>query len=421
MKIKTKAMDFDGVMRLPRMRHRPPRRPSPFFRALMAAASASDLRGAHFTYTSSRMEEAGNGPWLILMNHSSFIDLEIASRIMFPRPYCIVCTTDGFVGKEWLMRRLGCIPTQKFVSDLTLIRDMETALSEKKTSVLMYPEAGYSFDGCAISLPRRLGALLKRLGVPVVMIRTYGAFTRDPLYNCLQKRDVPVRAEISCLFTREQVASSSVEALDEALDRAFTFDSFAWQRGEKIAVTEPFRADGLHRILFRCARCGREGGMEGRGTRLACALCGAEYEMDEYGSLAAADGGPTEFSHIPDWYEWERREVCRALDEGTYRRDIPVDIAMLVDSKALYTVGGGRLVHTPDGFVLSDESGRVLYTQSPRATYDLNADFYWYELGDVISIGNRDALYYCFPKDGTPVAEVRMAAKELYRRTRPRG
>jgi hypothetical protein len=364
--------------------------------------------------------EAGDGPWLILMNHSSFIDLEIASRILFPRPYCIVCTTDGFVGKEWLMRRLGCIPTQKFVSDLTLIRDMETALHEKKTSVLMYPEAGYSFDGCAISLPRRLGALLKRLGVPVVMIRTYGAFTRDPLYNCLQKRDVPVRAEICCLLTREEVAASSVGELDGALDRAFTFDSFAWQREEKIAVTEPFRADGLHRILFRCARCGREGGMEGRGTRLRCALCGAEYEMDEYGSLAAADGGPTEFSHIPDWYEWERNEVCRALDEGTYRRDIPVDIAVLADSKALYTVGGGRLVHTADGFVLSGGNGCVLYTQSPRAACDLNADFYWYELGDVISIGDRDALFYCFPKDGTPVAEVRMAAKELYRRTRPR-
>ena len=33
------------------------------------------------------MEEAGPGPYLILMNHSSFIDLKIASRIFYPMPY----------------------------------------------------------------------------------------------------------------------------------------------------------------------------------------------------------------------------------------------------------------------------------------------------------------------------------------------
>jgi hypothetical protein len=66
------------------------------------------------------------------MNHSSFIDLKIASRIFFPKRYGIVCTTDAFVGKNFLMRLLGCIPTQKFVSDMTLIRDMEYMLKKKK-------------------------------------------------------------------------------------------------------------------------------------------------------------------------------------------------------------------------------------------------------------------------------------------------
>ena len=67
------------------------------------------------------MERLGKKqPCLILMNHSSFIDLEIASTILFPRPFNIVCTTDGFVGKNWLMRLLGCIPTKKFMQDVNL-------------------------------------------------------------------------------------------------------------------------------------------------------------------------------------------------------------------------------------------------------------------------------------------------------------
>ena len=83
------------------------------------------------------MERAGEGPYLILMNHSCFLDLEIASAIFYPMPYGIVATSDGFVGKDWLMRQIGCIPTQKFVSDLTLVRDMDYLLKKKKTSVLM--------------------------------------------------------------------------------------------------------------------------------------------------------------------------------------------------------------------------------------------------------------------------------------------
>ena len=121
------------------------------------------------------MEKIGKDePCLILMNHSCFLDMQIAYRILYPRQFNIVATSDGFVGfgKALLMRLLGCIPTQKFVSDVTLIRDMEYMLKEKKTSVLMYPEASYSFDGTATPLPESLGKLVRKLGKPVVMITT---------------------------------------------------------------------------------------------------------------------------------------------------------------------------------------------------------------------------------------------------------
>ena len=63
-------------------------------------------------------------PYLILMNHSSFIDMKIASKILYPKKYNIVRTDDGFVGKEFLMRWLGCISTKKYIMDPTLVKDM---------------------------------------------------------------------------------------------------------------------------------------------------------------------------------------------------------------------------------------------------------------------------------------------------------
>lgn len=415
MKIKTKKLPFTKVLEIKKPKHKYPKKPNILFRTIIRIAALPDLWATRFKYTKTRMDKAGDGPYLILMNHSSFIDLEIASRIFYPMPYGIVCTSDGFVGKEWLMRNIGCIPTQKFVTDVTLIKDLIYAIQKKKISVLMYPEASYTFDGTATPLPRRLGVLIKKLGVPVLTVITDGAFLRDPLYNGLQKRKVKVSAHLHCLFTKEDIESLSVEELDKQLDEAFSFDNFAAQYDKKIKVNEKFRADGLNRILYRCAACNTEGKMVGEGTFLTCKHCGKKYYLNEYGRLEAQNG-ETEFAHIPDWYNWQRECVKNEIIGGTYKLETDVDIAVLRDFKAIYKVGSGRLVHTADGFELEGCDGELKYHHSPLASYGLYSDYFWYEIGDVICIGNKDMLYYCFPKiKGDIVAKTRIAAEEIYK------
>ncbi len=413
LKIKTKSLPYEQVMALPRPRHRNPMKPHPAFRALIRLLSAPTLMKTHYTVRRERMELVGDSPCLILMNHSSFTDLKLAYGIFYPRPMCIVSTVDSYVGKRWLMPLIGCIPTQKFVSDLTLIRDMRYAFTQKKCSVLMFPEAGYSLDGRSTVLPKGLGAVLKRFKVPVVTVTTWGAFARDPLYNCLQLRRVDVSADVKCLLTPEEIEEKSIAELDAMIGEAFSFDQFAWQRDNKVAIREPFRADGLHRILYHCPRCGAEGRMEGKGIRLTCHACGEVHEMDEYGQLHCTSG-ETRFPHIPDWYDWQKEQVRAAIAAGRYRLETDVKIGMMVDHKALYMVGDGRLTHSEEGFVLEGCGGKLYYEQSPLAAHTLNADYHWYEIGDVISIGSRDALYYCFPPDGVPVTKVRIAAELLY-------
>ena len=414
MKIKTINKPYDEVVQLPRPPHKKPGKPSRLLHAMMRLASVPDLCDVGFTYECIRMERAGKGPWLVLMNHSSFLDFEILSRILYPKPYQIVATSDGFVGKEWLMRGLGCIPTQKFVRDISLITDMKHVLEVNQASVVLYPEASYSFDGTTTPLPRRLGRLFQSLKVPVVMITTFGSFTRDPLYNNLQKRKVKVSARVECLFTPEEIASLPVDEMDRRLDEAFELDYFAWQKEHGIMTPEPFRADGLNRILFKCPSCGAEGKMHGKGVMLRCEACGREWRMEEDGSMAAAEG-TTEFPHIPDWYAWERSCIRKDVREGTYSQDFHVRIGMMVDFKAIYMVGEGTLHHGPEGFVLDGCEGRLHYEQSPVACYSVYSDYFWYEIGDVVCIGGKDALYYCFPEEKDVVAKVRIAAEELYK------
>ncbi|MBQ8213540.1 MAG: 1-acyl-sn-glycerol-3-phosphate acyltransferase [Clostridia bacterium] len=414
MKIKTRSKTFEQVMALPRPEHKKPMRPWRILQTLIRVLSIPDMIATRFTFNKAIKKELPKEPCLILMNHSSFIDLKIAFRIFYPRRFSVVCTADTLVGKEWLMRRVGCIPTQKYVTDLTLIRDLKHALHEKKVSVLMYPEAGYTFDGCATALPEKLGGLLKMLKVPVVTVITHGAFARDPLYNGLRLRRVKVSAEVKLLLTPDEIEQKSVPELDKMLKNEFTFDNFAWQYENKVEIDEPFRATGLERILYKCADCGTEGKMEGKGTELVCHACGKRHTLSVFGRLEA-DDGETRFPHIPDWYAWERACVREELESGTYRLDTPVDIGMIIDYKALYTVGEGQLTHDENGFVLTGCNGALRYEQKPLASYGLNSDYFWYEIGDVIGIGNREALYYCFPKTDVSVTKARLAAEELYK------
>ena len=421
MKTTIKHMDYARVMALPRPKYKKPRKANLFWRTLIRVLSVFGLMGSGFRYEARDLTKIDKKePCLILMNHTCFLDMEVAYRILYPRKLNIVCSNDGFIGffglMEWLMRTIGCIPTQKYVTDLQLVQDMQYCLKNLKTSVLMYPEAGYSFDGTATTLPRKMGVLLKKLDVPVIMIETKGIFARNPLYNELQiRKDQKISAEARVLFTREQVRELSVETLSAGVEAAFGFDHFAWQKENDLTIEQPFRADGLHRILYKCPHCGGEGNMEGKGIALKCGQCGKQWELTTLGQMVAT-AGETEIAHIPDWFRWERQQVRQEILDGTYKLDCPVKIAMQVDYKAIYMVGEGRLVHDNGGFRLTGCDGKLDYAQKPQACFSLYADYYWYEIADCVCIGDKQVHYFCFPqREGVSVAKLRLATEEMYK------
>ena len=84
--------------------------------------------------------------------------------------------------------------------------------------------------------------------------------------------------------------------------------------------------------------------------------------------------------------------------------------------KAVYDVGAGKLTHDKSGFQLTLNDGSLNYFQPAKLSYSVYADYFWYEIGDVICIGNNDYLYYCFPKNVKGVvAKTRLAAEEIFK------
>ena len=419
--MKTKVYDksYDEVMAMPRRKHQKPIKPNILFRSLMLVASLPDIIATRFKANKIGMERLGkNEPAFFLMNHSSFLDLEIVPTVLYPRRFNIVATTDAFIGKAWLIRQIGCISTNKFVSDMNLVRDMMHAGKKLKNSVVMFPEAGYSFDGRAVPMPDTLGKMAKMMGLPLCSIITHGAFARDPLYNNLQKRKVKVTADVKYLLSAEEVAEMPAEDIQKIIEKEFSFDNFSWQKENKIRIKEKFRADGLNRILYKCPHCKAEGRMVGKGITLSCPDCGKVYEMDEYGSLSAKDG-KTLFDSVTAWYDWERECVREEVLRGEYEVNLDCEILMTLTDYKFYRVGEGRLHHGKGGFVLDGCDGMLHYEHKPLAAHTVNSDFFFYQMGDVVSFGNNDGLFYCFPKSKEDiVCKIRFAHEEIYKLAR---
>ncbi len=416
MRTKVKKMPLDEVLASKKEKHVAPKKPNIFWRTLLKILSSVDLKKTNFRLEKSGMEKLGKKePCIILMNHTSFIDLKIAEYTFYPRPLNIVTSFDGFVGLKWLLRQIGCFSTHKFTPERQVIKDMKYCLDKLKTSVLMFPEAGYSIDGRATTLPSSVGKGLKFLGYPVVTLISEGAYSRQPLYNNLHKRDVNVSAKMEYLFSKEDLKTLSAEEINAKVDEVFSFDAYKWQRENNIVIDEPFRAEGLDRILYKCPHCLAEGKTVGKGATLVCEACGKEYILTETGAMQAVEG-ETEIDHIPSWYAWEREQVKADLLAGRYALNAEVDIYALTTAKCFYDVGKGRLTHNMDGFKLYGEDGKLIHEQSPLFSYSINADFFWYEIGDVLYIGGGEITYCCVPTNlKNVVAKTRLAVEELYK------
>ena len=414
--IKIKKAKLEDIIAKKKNKKFIPKKPGMLFRILVKILSSKDLKATNFKLEKVGMEKLGKKePCLILMNHASFIDLKIAQSILFPRPVNIVTSMDAFVGLKWLLRQIGCFPTRKFVPDISLVHNMVHCVNKLKSSVLMFPEAGYSFDGTATTLPESLGKCVKLLNVPLVTIISNGAFARQPLYNNLIKRKIDVSAKMEYLLSKEQIQKMSAEEINKVIINAFTFDAFKWQKDNGIKITEPNRADGLERLLYKCPHCLKEGNLVGKGITLTCQDCGKEYILKEDGQMQAKDG-ETEFAHIPDWYVWERKCAREEVVNGSYLLQDDVDIYIVKEYQALYDVGQGKLVQNNDGISLYKQDGELIYNQPPLYSHSILSDFFWYELGDVICIGNNDITYCCIPKNlKNVVTKARLVAEELYK------
>ncbi len=357
-------------------------------------------------------------PYMLLSNHQYFIDFEIAAMATFPHRVNNVVSIDGYYRRPWLMELIGSIGTRKFTTDLHLVKSINRVL--KRGDILsMYPEARYTPCGTTAYLPEALGKLAKMSKVPVVVIKHHGNHLLTPFWNFRKPRKVPLYMTMTQVLTAEQVKAMSADEINAAIKQAFEYDEYRYQKENGILITEPYRAEGLHKVLYQCPHCFTESKMASQGTELYCTECGKRWNLNEDGALTALDG-ETEFSHIPDWFDWERRQVCEQIARGEYSFADEVDVYSLPRCWRFTHLGKAKITHDPEnGFILEGHYNgapyRIQRTPIENNSLHVEYDYCYIKPYDCFDISTDKDSFYCYPTKPNVITKLGFAVEELYR------
>ena len=357
-------------------------------------------------------------PYILLCNHNAFMDFKVATKVIFPHSANYVVAIDGFIGRENLLRNVGCICKRKFTNDITLVRQLKRVIKNGDIAVI-YPEARYSLCGTTAVLPESLGKLSKLFGVPVAILICHGHHVNAPFWNTKDRGVKGTEAELTYLLTPEDLKALSADEINRRIVEAFQYDDFRWQKDRNIRIKYPKRAEGLHKVLYQCPCCLTEYRMRSQGTQLRCDACGKTWTMTELGELHA-DNGETEFSHIPDWYEWERANVRREIQNGAYSTgEMPVTVDSLPNAKQFIRLGEGKMTHDMRGFhvTVTDKNGRQhSMTKSVPSLYSCHIEYeYLGTHGDCVDLNTLEDTWYIYPHDcDFSVTKMALATEELY-------
>ena len=390
-----------------------------FWTGLIWVLSKIALMGKQYKVETVNMDGL-KPPYMLLSNHMHFIDFELAAMATWPHPVSNVVSIDGYVVKFFLLEWIGAIATRKFTTDIHLVKSIRKVL-QRGDILSMYPEARYSPCGTTAFLPDSLGKLIRMNKVPVVAVVHHGNHLYAPFWNFRNKRKVPFHTVFTQILTAEQAKTMSVDEINATLRKALQYDDYRYQKEQGIRITEPYRAEGLHKGLYQCPHCKEEFTMDSTGAELFCTACGKRWVWQEDGYLKATEG-ETEFDHIPDWFTWERQQVKEQIENGTYSFEDEVTVYSLPRVLRYIPLGKAKLTHDPEnGFQLEGyyRDAKYYIHREPAQTNSLHVEYDFGPLKkkDCLDISTENDSFYCIPTKKNILPKLAFATEEIYLRS----
>ena len=352
------------------------------------------------------------GPFLVVSNHSSFMDFLLVMLTFYPRRLNAVAAQKFFLYRplDKLLPIMGSIPKNLFDPDIRSIIGIKNVL-KKGGRILLYPEGRCTNDGVYTGIHKSTGKLVKNLGVPVISCHIEGGYVCMPFW----RKGIRLgreRVTMAGLFSVEDTKSMSVDEINSAIDRRLS-------GLDTMAHSKPFRtfrsrslAEGLQNIIYWCPKCGREFMFETEGNKICCTACGNEAKMDRAAKLTPAPGSVVPDS-VHEWYKQQTQYEMQKLssDMEPICERVVVRIPAKEPGGGMKTCGNGLLSLSPKGWryegELSGETVDLFFPIDtvPAIPFDPDDDFQIYAHG---------SFYMFTPEDARKCAKYAVIGECMY-------
>ncbi len=215
--------------------------------------------------------------FVILCAHHSEADAVVMLAATFPRYARFVVGAQqlykGFKGK--ILRQLQVISKKQFTPDIKAIKEMIRTV--KAGYILgMMPEGRVSMDGTSNPIDDSTAKLLKKLGVPVAVLKPHGTYFLIDPYGGFKVHLGKIGGDLKCLFDEEEIKELPGEEIMDRLNEAISFNAFEETRGtgRKYGSKNKPWMNRISNILYRCPKCGKLYTMDDDGRKLFCTSCG---------------------------------------------------------------------------------------------------------------------------------------------------
>jgi DNA-directed RNA polymerase subunit RPC12/RpoP len=354
-------------------------------------------------------------PYLLICNHVQFLDFIVSAMANYPYRINNVVSIDGFNISPWLLRAVGSIPKRKFINDFALIRNIYYVLHDLKDIVGLYPEARYSFCGATSILPDSLAKLVKLCKIPVVVLIFKGHHLQKPAW-AEKKRKTKLEAVKQLILSVDDIENMSIEEINNHIKKALDYNDYSYQKENNILITEEYRTEGLHKILYKCANCGKEFEMYSKGIALGCNECNSRWILKINGELEC-ENADTKFMTIPEWYNWEREEVAKEIENNNYSFSFTSQVLSMPHPKRFVKLGEASFIQNMNGIcVKGNYNGEdYLLEKHPLENYSIHVEynFPYLKKRDVVSISTLDDTLFFIPEESQKIQKLSLATEEL--------
>ena len=250
--------------------------------------------------------------YIVLSNHNTdfdplFVALSFPKQMYFVASEHIARWKNAFkfirFGFDPIMRYKGSVAASTVMEVLRRVRD--------GNRVCIFAEGARSWDGITNPILPSTGKMVKNARCALVTYKIIGGYFASPNWSEGNgNRRGHIRGDVVNVYTAEQLASMSVDEINEVIARDLYEDAYARQLQEPKRYKGKNLAMRMENLLFICPECGAVDSISSSGGTVSCSACSHSFDYDEYGMLVGS-----RFKTVRELSDWQLTAIRQAAAE----------------------------------------------------------------------------------------------------------